>query len=163
MNNTEYKLCPKCNSLSSWDSYFQKYMCNTCQHGFYEEEVNKLNEHEIIEYFIINSELNMSSGKVAAQVGHVATIIAVDFCRNRSNYCKKSKSEIWFDEWYEKDQKKIILRGKQRVLEELIVQGFYFIRDIGYNEVAENSLTCVGLPPMPRSEAKKYIKRLQLL
>jgi PTH2 family peptidyl-tRNA hydrolase len=154
MNNTEYKLCPKCNSLSSWDSYFQKYMCNTCQHGFIEEGINKLNENEIVEYFIVNSELNMSTGKIATQVGHVATIIAVEY--------SNSDNED-FDKWYESDQKKIILRGKQKDLEKLIEQGFYYIRDIGCNEVQPNSLTCVGLPPMPRSEAKKYIKRLQLL
>lgn len=23
-------LCPKCSSIASWDSYFQKYMCGTC-------------------------------------------------------------------------------------------------------------------------------------
>jgi len=34
-------------------------------------------EDGLVEYFIINSELNMSVGKVCAQIGHVATIIAV--------------------------------------------------------------------------------------
>jgi len=36
--------------------------------------------NELVEYFIVNSELNMSAGKVGAQIGHVATIIAVDYC-----------------------------------------------------------------------------------
>jgi PTH2 family peptidyl-tRNA hydrolase len=138
-------------------------MCGTCQHGFIEEEINESDEDEIIEYFIVNSELNLSKGKACSQVGHIATIIAVDFCRNRSNYHKKGKSEIWFDKWYEKDQKKVILRGKQKDLERLIINGAYYIRDNGLTECDPNSLTCCGLPPMPRSEAKKYIKRLQLL
>lgn len=110
-------------------------------------------DDELIEYFIVNSELNMSPGKVAAQVAHVATIIAVE------NNIKR-----WdlFHQWYESDQKKIILRGKQKDLEKLIEAGFYYIRDIGCNEVEPNSLTCVGLPPMLKSNAKKYMKRLQL-
>jgi PTH2 family peptidyl-tRNA hydrolase len=113
----------------------------------------KLNENELVSYFVINSELNMSPGKIAVQVSHVATIIAV-----KLTICHQI-----FYQWYCNNQKKIILKGKQKDLEKLIKQGFYFIRDIGCNEVAENSLTCVGLPPMPRSEAQKYIKRLQLL
>ena len=109
---------------------------------------------ELVEYFIINSELNMSAGKISAQVGHVATIIAVKHSIIKWDY---------FYEWYETNQKKIILRGKQKDLEKLIEAGFYYIRDIGCNEVEAGSLTCVGLPPMPKSEAQKYVKRLQLL
>ena len=153
MENRGYKICPKCGSLSYWDSYFQKYMCNTCQYGF-NEEVNESNEDEIVEYFIINSELNLSKGKCAAQVAHVATIIAVEYSNNDNEN---------FDKWYSLDQKKIILRGKQKDLEKLIEQGFYYIRDNGLTECEKNSLTAVGLPPMLRSEAKKYVKRLQLL
>ena len=108
-------------------------------------------EDELVEYFIINSELNMSTGKVAAQVGHVATIISVDYC---------DQDVFW--KWYQKDQKKIILRGKQKDLEKLINAGFYYIRDNGCNEVEKGSLTCVGLEPMLKSEAQKYVKRLQL-
>lgn len=107
---------------------------------------------ELLEYFIINSELNMSTGKISAQVGHVATIIAVEFSSVDDN----------FDSWYDGNQKKIILRGKQKDLEKLIEAGFYYIRDIGCNEVKSGSLTCCGLPPMPKSEAQKYVKRLQL-
>lgn len=28
------KLCPKCGCLSYFNSYFQKWMCNTCEHQF---------------------------------------------------------------------------------------------------------------------------------
>jgi len=108
-------------------------------------------EDEIVEYFIVNSELNMSAGKVCAQIGHVATIIAVDYC---------DQDIFW--KWYQKDQKKIILRGEQKDLEKLIDAGFYYIRDNGCNEVEKGSLTCVGLEPMLKSEAQKFVKRLQL-
>jgi len=110
-------------------------------------------EDELVEYFIINSDLNMSCGKVGAQIGHVATIIAVEY----SNVGNED-----FDKWYENDQKKIILRGKQKDLEKLIEAGFYYIRDNGLTEIPKNSLTVVGLPPIIKSEAQKYVKRLQL-
>lgn len=110
-------------------------------------------QEEIIEYFVVNSELNMSAGKVAAQVGHVATIIAVENSIKRWDL---------FWQWYESDQKKIILRGKQKDLEKLIDAGFYYIRDNGLTEIPKESLTVVGLPPMLKSDAQKYVKRLQL-
>jgi len=68
-------------------------------------------------------------------------------------------------QWYNngKNQKKIILRGKEKQLLKLIDQGFYYIRDKGLTELSNGTLTAVGLPPMKRSEAQKYIKRLQLL
>lgn len=110
-------------------------------------------DDELVEYFVVNSELNMSTGKAAAQVGHVATIIAVG---------KNNKRWDLFWQWYESDQKKIILRGKQKDLEKLIEQGFYYIKDNGLTEIESGSLTCVGIPPMLKSDAKKYVKRLQL-
>jgi dUTP pyrophosphatase len=33
-----YKLCPKCGSLSGFHSYFQKWMCNTCEHQWIENK-----------------------------------------------------------------------------------------------------------------------------
>jgi len=63
-------------------------------------------DDELVQYFIINSELNMSAGKVSAQVGHVATIITY-----HSVSFKKDMYLTWL-RWYQKDQKKIILRGK---------------------------------------------------
>jgi len=116
-------------------------------------------EDELILYFIVNQELNMSKGKIAVQVAHVATIIAFENLYN----CKNANEHIKFMEWYKNDQKKIVLRGKQKDLEKLVEQGFYYIRDNGLTEVAHGSLTCVSLGVMRKSEAQKYVKRLQLL
>lgn len=108
-------------------------------------------EDELVQYYIVNKELNMSAGKLAAQVAHVATIIAT-----------MKRFNDTFHMWYQGNQKKIILKGSEKELNKLIEQGFYYIRDIGLTEIPENSLTVVGLPPMKRSEAQKYVKRLQL-
>ena len=116
-------------------------------------------EDSLVQYYIVNQDLNMSKGKISAQVAHVATIIAFENLYN----CKNANKHVKFMEWYKNDQKKIILRGKQKDLEKLIEQGFYFIRDNGLTEIANGSLTCVSLGVMKRSEAQKYVKRLQLL
>lgn len=110
-------------------------------------------EDEIVQYYVVNKELNMSPGKIAAQVAHVATHIALA-CGDLIQFYS------WLDKY---NQKKIILKGKQKDLERLIGQGFYYVRDLGLTEIEEGSLTVVGLPPMYKSEAQKYVKRLQLL
>lgn len=107
---------------------------------------------ELIQYFIVNKEIEMSRGKTAAQVAHVATIIAVE-CSLSTNFIN----------WYIGMQKKIVLQGKEKDLLKLIGQGFYSIRDEGLTEIPKGTLTCVGLPPMRKSDAQQYVKRLQVL
>jgi len=123
------------------------------------KEDNKMkDENELIQYYIINKDLNMSVGKIASQVAHVATMIALE----QSKPLKLYKFAQWA-EWWNLGQKKIILKASQKKLEELVRQRFYYIRDYGLNEIKAGSLTCVGLGVMTRGEAEPYIKRLQLL
>lgn len=107
---------------------------------------------ELVQYFVVNKDLVMSPGKIAAQVAHVATIITYTL----------RDTETW-NEWYENDQPKIILRGKEKDLLKLIEEGAYYIRDNGRTEIPENSLTCIGFPPALKSEMKQKLKRFQVL
>ncbi|WP_336763475.1 aminoacyl-tRNA hydrolase [Paenibacillus sp. USHLN196] len=107
---------------------------------------------ELVQYFIVNKDLNMSAGKIAAQVGHVATNITVN----------ENGTEVW-DEWHENNQPKIVLRGKEKDLLKLIEDGAYYIRDNGRTEIPEGSLTCVGFAPCHKSEMRDKLKRFQLL
>jgi len=130
------------------------------------------NENEIVQYFIVNSEIKISAPKLSVQIGHVATIITHEITKImyqplNGEYINPNiliNIDDWI-KWYDngKNQKKIILAGKEKQLLKLIDQGFYYIRDNGNNELPPLTLTAVGLPPMKRSEAQKYIKRLQLL
>lgn len=117
-----------------------------------EEIMQSYANEELVQYFIVNKEVQMSEGKTAAQVAHVATIIAVE-CSHSTNFVN----------WYVGDQKKVILQGKEKDLLKLIEKGFYFIRDNGLTEIPTDTLTCVGLPPMRRSDAQHHVKRLQVL
>ena len=124
-------------------------------------------ENEIVQYFIVNSEINISAPKLSVQIGHVATIITHEIINNYYTIDKHEvmKRYIEWKQWYNngKNQKKIILKGKEKQLLKLIDQGFYYIRDNGLTELLTGTLTVCGLPPMSRSEAQKYVKRLQLL
>jgi len=117
----------------------------------------EIDENELVQYYIVNKDLNMSIGKACSQVAHVATIIAIE-----EGTSIEPERYDKFDEWYDDDQKKIILGGHQKDLEKLVDQGFYYIEDNGLTEIKPHSLTCVGLGVLTRKEAKSYIKRLQL-
>jgi len=141
------------------------------------EITNMKDENEIIQYFVVNNEIKISAPKLSAQIGHVATIITHEITKLMYQPLSENEaiSEAYFNpnilisiddwiKWYDngKGQKKIILAGKEKRLLKLIDQGFYYIRDNGLTELPAGTLTTVGLPPMKRSEAQKYVKRLQL-
>lgn len=121
---------------------------------------------ELIEYIVVNKDLKMSPGKIAAQVGHVCTICAHHYITNLNKDWNNK-----FLAWFEKDQKKIVLEGHQKDLEKLISLNedrdfsnkVFFIKDNGLTEIPAGSLTAVSLGIMTREEAKPYTKRLQLL
>lgn len=110
-------------------------------------------DKELIEYIIVNTDLDMSPGKIAAQVGHVCGM-----CAEEQGGSAKYNAWKMFH-----DYKKIILSGHTKTLEKLEEQGFFAVRDKGYTEIPENSLTAVSLGIMKRKDAKPFIKRLQLL
>ena len=110
-------------------------------------------KHELIQYIIVNKDLNMSTGKIASQVGHVCTICASTLV---------TEDYLIFWEWYMGEQKKIILQAHQNVLEKL-ENDYYSIRDKGHTEIEPNSLTAVSLGIMTREQAEPIVKRLQLL
>lgn len=106
---------------------------------------------ELVQYIIVNKDLSMSAEKIAAQVGHVCTICAVEQVTNQN-----------FVKWYSGSQKKIILQAHESVLRKLENE-YFSIRDIGLTEIEPNSLTAVSLGVMTREQAKPLVKRLQLL
>src|SRR5690606_2794474 len=98
-------------------------------------------------------ELNMSPGKISAQIGHVATLCT--FYENQSSK---------FIQWLTNNQPKIILRGKEKELQKLIQNhNTYYIHDIGRTEIPTGSLTAIGFAPEWKSIMHPIIKRFQLL
>ncbi|MFE8699574.1 aminoacyl-tRNA hydrolase [Cytobacillus sp. FJAT-54145] len=112
---------------------------------------------EIIQYYVVNKDLNMSVGKVAAQVAHGATLCTLDMVS--SNGSRFPDYFHYFVDWYKTGMKKVVLRGTQKDLEVLKESGFYSIRDAGKTEIPEGSLTVVVLPPMPKLLSKRFVEQ----
>lgn len=137
---------------------------------------------KIVEYILVNKQLNMSIGKTAGQVAHVQTIIdnnirdlveyleGTDFSttilsKETSDMMKKDIEIVgWYDDWfYFGPQTKVILKAKEKDLLKAIEIGAVEVRDKGLTEIPANSLTAVGFTPQPKSNLVEFTRKFQLL
>jgi peptidyl-tRNA hydrolase len=114
-------------------------------------------EDEIVQYFLVNSDLKMGKGKVAAQVAHAACICAFNWF-----------SDATFHEWFYTIQKKIILKASEDYMVEMAKLRMsdpkvLAIFDKGYTQIPENSLTVITFGVRPRKEVLQYVEGLGLL
>ncbi len=116
----------------------------------------KTKEPNIVQYYVVNEQLGMSAGKIAAQAAHAATMMMVHYLMNETRYRET------FQTWFSRGQTKIVLRGTEEILQKLVNEGFVSIRDAGHTEVAAGSLTVVVLPPMEKEEARQFVGGLNL-
>jgi peptidyl-tRNA hydrolase, PTH2 family len=122
--------------------------------------MRRMNKRDLVQYFIVNKELNMSKGKTAAQVAHAATLSTLTMMSSDSPFQTRQAD---FVEWVQTGMKKIVLKGKTGELEKLEGVGYFSIHDSGLTEIKEGSLTVVALPPMEKFEAKEIVGHLTLL
>lgn len=136
---------------------------------------------KLVEYILVNKELNMSVGKIAGQVAHVQTIIdnkifelddkiyflseeILDEDIMDTRYAKeKELINNYYDWFYSGSQTKIILRAKEKDLLKAIDMGAVYIRDNGLTEIPSGSLTAVGFFPQPKDNLVDFTKKFQLL
>lgn len=132
---------------------------------------------ELVEYIIVNKDLDMSPGKIAAQVAHIQTKIDAKAYQGELElfeYRNKDRDIKDFPKlnimvfnyfwWLEKvGQTKIILKGSEKQLLRAIELGAVSVRDKGLTEIEPNSLTAVGFMPQPKSNMAHFTKRLRLL
>jgi peptidyl-tRNA hydrolase, PTH2 family len=122
--------------------------------------MRRMNKRDLVQYFIVNKELNMSKGKTAAQVAHAATLSTLAMMSSDSPFQNRQTD---FVEWVQTGMKKIVLKGKAGELVKLEEEGYFSIHDSGLTEIKEGSLTVVALPPMEKFEAKEIVGHLTLL
>ncbi|QWC21307.1 peptidyl-tRNA hydrolase [Bacillus haikouensis] len=118
------------------------------------------NKRDLVQYFVVNKDVNMSKGKTAAQVAHAATLSTLEMVSDKTSFADRQPD---FVEWLQTGMKKIILKGSQPQLEKLEKDGFFSIRDSGLTEIQKGSLTVIALPPMDKWEAKEIVGHLSLL
>ena len=121
---------------------------------------------EIVMYLCVRTDLPMSPGKVAAQVGH-----GVQLAIRRAEVLTVTKNSDDLRNWEAGDYAKVILGGDKRDFEKLCklasedaTLGSRLVKviDNGRTEVPAGSMTILAFVPMRKSEAKKWVGRLRL-
>lgn len=126
-----------------------------------------MTDEEIVMYLIARTDLGMSSGKLAAQVGHGVQLAM-----------RKAEQNNPFDDdasalqrWEANDYPKIVLGGDKRDFERMLklagesqAVGSRLVRvvDNGRTEIPEGSITVLAFVPMRRVLGKQWFKRLRL-
>lgn len=136
---------------------------------------------KLVEYILVNKELNMGVGKIAGQVAHIQTIIdnkvfelddkiyflseeILDEDVMDIRFAKeKELINNYYDWLYSGSQTKIILRAKEKDLLKAIDMGAVYVRDNGLTEIPLDSLTAVGFFPQPKDNLVDFTKKFQLL
>jgi PTH2 family peptidyl-tRNA hydrolase len=109
----------------------------------------------------VRKDLGLSTGKVAAQVGHASVACALK--------AQKGK-RTWFRAWMDEGQRKVVLRvdGRDALLD-LQQDGrslgltTVLITDAGLTEVPPGTQTCVGIGPGPEDLVDRVTGELRLL
>ena len=116
---------------------------------------------KIVMYLFVNTDLNMSKGKMCSQIGHIVQLLTEEIIRAGYEQHPPPESYFTYIKW-KSNCTKIILRATTDQLKELIkLKGARYFIDDGKTQVPENSLTVVGF--YPNSDMGDTVKDFKLL
>lgn len=112
-------------------------------------------------YLIVNNDLNMGKGKIAAQVGHAVQAIVEEILRKGYESNPVPDCYYRYMKW-KKHAAKIVLKATEKQLLELSSHPeARKVIDDGQTQVPENSLTVLGF--FPNDKLGDLMKDLKLL
>ena len=110
---------------------------------------------------MVRKDLDMSAGKIAAQVGHACVLGA--------EHVRKSYPD-WYNEWERSGQEKVIvkvtsLEQLEQVKKHVISLDLPWreVTDAGHTQIAPGTVTCISIGPAPEVIVDKVTKDLKLL
>lgn len=125
-----------------------------------------------VQYIIINIDLGMDAGKIAAQVGHGCDMHIFRYFELKAledvNWQEEShRSKIENTKhWIEESLRKIVKVAHQKEFDKAKeLDGFdcFLVKDAGLTQVAAGSETVLVFWPIKKSTCPKLIHKLQLL
>jgi peptidyl-tRNA hydrolase, PTH2 family len=114
-------------------------------------------EEEYVMYILVNNDLKMDKGKIAAQVGH-----AVEMLTNTIPKIADKDYQNIYQSYLKNLHKKICLKGTQKDLENYMNDNdAVYVIDAGLTQIPKNSLTVVAF--LPSNKNKDRFKNFKLL
>ena len=120
------------------------------------------------QYFLINKDLKMGTGKIAVQIAH-GEVMYMQKVMSKNNRMKFYK---WKSETSEDPigmMKKIVVKSTENEMRDMFMKlhdlgiWSYLIFDKGLTQVEPNSLTCLVVEPLEESQYKDLFGDLKLL
>lgn len=125
---------------------------------------------EYVMYILINNELKMQKGKIAAQACHSACNVTRILERQRPK-------DTRYNKWIKTGEAKIVLKSTYQEMVDLIEQyeidlkikrysselWCAYTRDFGCTQVPKDSLTCIAFCPVLKRLAPKQLRKMKLL
>jgi peptidyl-tRNA hydrolase len=120
---------------------------------------------EIVQYLVFREDLKLPKGKAVAQAGHAVALVLRLVEREGSVQARE-----WLRDWEAGSSAKIALKiadlaALEALGARLDAAGLRYVTvvDEGRNVVAPDTVTVIGLAPVPRSMAQPFVEGLRLL
>ena len=110
-------------------------------------------------YIFVNTDLELSKGRIGSQCSHITQVIVEEIVKKNYETFPTPKVCIDYMRW-KQNPKTIVLKADTKQLHELVKRHHakYFI-DSG-DRIPDNSLTCVAFPP--NNEMEEFVKDYKL-
>ena len=118
----------------------------------------------MIQTFLVNTDLKMRKGKIAAQVAHGETLYMSDVY-SPLHEDMKERSGVWING----GMHKIVLKATEEEMLKIIQELNYFdimcyvVRDFGLTQVPEDSFTVLAVEPLSKVSHKDLFSEFKLL
>jgi peptidyl-tRNA hydrolase, PTH2 family len=127
-------------------------------------------EDPIIQYYIVRKDLDMSVGKMCAQVAHAAQIFTISYqemvkeiplCPLGGEVLRRKEIT---EKWLAGSFRKVVLKAKKSEFEKIKKElDVFVVTDAGLTEVEAGSETVLVTWPMKKSEQHKILQQLRCL
>ena len=121
----------------------------------------QVSDMDFKQVIIVRRDVNMGTGKIAAQVAHAAVMGA--------EKVKASRRE-WFNSWFAAGQAKVVVKVKSieelmdvRMRAEELNLPVVQVHDSGLTQIPSGTITCVGIGSAPSELIDKVTFELKLL
>lgn len=118
---------------------------------------------------IVNKDLHMGKGKIAAQVAHGTTKYISEIMFIMSNNGMQSSQVINFKQWMNDGMMmKIVLKASEEELRTIAKTWggnilLFVVIDRGFTQLEPDSLTCIATEPIAKDMSDKIFGHLKLL